>query len=196
MKSLVSSLVEMFSQLIPVKNEEIHNSKELKIIENWLEILSKILEVSSPNVRDVIESDEAVVEMLMRILEPYKIPENLNMSAVEEPEIIACIHQTVELIDWFQQSGFNVHVPVVSSMMEIMYLLHVLTSSNFNETEENLRVKELQKYLEAYWVKVQSSEGLSRIPEVLELSSEATRLYLTQNFGNNIPQTDEVLRQK
>ncbi|XP_015112886.1 protein saal1 [Diachasma alloeum] len=182
MKSLLPALVEAFSQLIPQRSsDEIHSSKELKVIENWLEILSKILEVSSPNVRDVIENDGAVVNSLMRILEPYKTPENLKMIAMEEPQIIDCIHQTIELIEWFQKSRFDVDVTVVSIVLEIMYQLHILTSSNFNETGENLRVKELRKYLETYWIKLQSPGGLN-ISELLELSSAETKHYLINNF--------------
>ncbi|XP_063989500.1 protein saal1-like [Diachasmimorpha longicaudata] len=185
MKSLVASLVEALLQLISEQSEdESHSRTQVKTVEKWLEILLKIMAVALPNVRHVLTDSKSIVDLLTRILKPYKIADNLRMALVDKSVIVDCIHQCIELVEWFQKNGFEVDSEPVAVILEFMYQLDNLLSTEFNDVEVSVSVQELQNFLQNYWTTLRTP-GRLNIPELLELLPAEVKDYLTTNLDEN-----------
>ena len=113
---LVPGLLEAFKQLSS-DSDDAHSDKMLKIIENWLRTFTIILETDFVI---IVEDFENIVEVLSRILRPYKDINNLVSMSNDETNYI---HDCVEIIHWFQKNHKRLDEPVIQMIVTILYEL-------------------------------------------------------------------------
>lgn len=120
-EELLPALLESFTQIIP-KQDGNHTRYELKVIENWLTVLTNIIE-GRQYLYSGKESEKNLINILdtlLRILQPY-VHQHCLIPLDERSAI--CIHESVKLILNFQQNGLRVGPEIVFIIVTIMYHL-------------------------------------------------------------------------
>lgn len=120
-RDLLPALLESFTQIIP-KQDGNHTKSELKVIENWLAILTNITAGRESMFAESPDSDNLVniLDTLLRILQPYV--HSHNLIPLDERSAV-CIHECVKLILSFQQNRLPVGPEIVFILVTIMFHL-------------------------------------------------------------------------
>ncbi|KAF7990576.1 hypothetical protein HCN44_000381 [Aphidius gifuensis] len=180
-KLLLSAMIEAFNQLIPrKKSEKFYTNTDMIVVEVWLEIFTKIIQMDT-NLKCNIDDDncEALIELLIRILDPCKKYDELrHFISLNESLIFHCIYQAVESIYWFQQRGFSVDIEAISTILQILHQLSLLNDEYINHAKETEKMRELQIYLENYWIKILERYTPEDIHKLLDICSKDTQTFV------------------
>ncbi|XP_046748782.1 protein saal1 [Diprion similis] len=176
MQQLLPALIESFTQMIP-KQDGNHTRKELKVIENWLTIVSNLLEGKHLMLfeEEYTKHFIDILDTLLRILQPYVHSHNL----IPLDEISAvCIHDSVKMILSFQQNRLPVGPEFIFMIVTIMYHLQSGNQSTDSDTNSDNNEWELSEYLEKYWFKILAWSELDHLQDVLQMCEDSIVQYI------------------
>lgn len=107
------------------KHDDGHSRLILKVIENWLTIISSVLQsefrIFIANRTDD-EFRNGIIEVISQILEPYEDTGNLTTWDVT---LAIVIYESVEIVLWFQRNGLRPDSRLVRTVLTITHGLRL-----------------------------------------------------------------------
>ncbi|XP_015596100.1 uncharacterized protein LOC107268141 [Cephus cinctus] len=172
---LLPALLESFTQLIR-RDEDVrpYTQTELKIIENWLTIISNVAQMDPFKCQNVHENEQfrMILNVLVRILQPYI--HSYNLIPIEERSAL-CIHQCVDLISSFQRNQMYATPEIIYVIVTILSHLGSAMKVDIDDDIDDIEAdpdniaNELYQYLLRFWIETLRIYESDRVAEILQL---------------------------
>lgn len=190
-EDLLPALLESFTQIIP-KQDGNHTKSELKVIENWLTILSNIMEKDQSMFAENQHNQDLIniLDTLLRILQPYV--HSHNLIPLDERSAV-CIHECVKLILKFQQNGLPVGPEIVFIIVTIMFHLKSASKSTDLESNSDNNERELSMYLEKYWFEILDMYEGNQLHDILQMCEENIVKYVMDMTKSHLQTTSDKM---
>lgn len=182
---LIPALLESFMQRISIEKGS-HCNSDLEFIENWLQILTFVLEdlFKSENFND--ESISRVIEIMYRILKPYE--ESYNLIPLHQITV-NIIFEVVHILLSFHKCDTNISPKLDHIVACIVFFLKTDTE------RKELDPEDLSTYLSRYLLDVIKICTREYIIDMLHLCKDEVREFIISHIQSH-PDLTSAIRNK